>query len=238
MKHLRVLTICFLFSYNLFSIAKDKHVQAPEAGTSGEYTGPVFPWPSDKSDASKESHLARFGKVSSQVNFYANAAGTFKNQEGEWRERLIAERLRRVQKVHSKKSLRSFCNAVKSELVNKKYPDGRQYGNCGEGAYVAACTALQHDFSESEILICKADSGSKEHQFTLVPDKESSESYCLLDRLNKGHCGVTAVGRRNDVTIGGFRASNFSGLGKIHPDSIFANVKCSNFINYVLDPNL
>jgi hypothetical protein len=171
-----------------------------------------------------------FEKVAEQMRQYSSSVKTFKKFE---QESIELERSKRIDIVSKKKSIRSFCGAVKDQLVKKSYADGQRYGNCGEGALVAACLAWQNGFLPQDIYICSA---TGDHHWTLVPEANSKE-YCLLDRLNSPQCDISVVGFKSDVTTGGFKGESLQGIGKKHPDSSFQKPKCMNFPNYVADQN-
>lgn len=84
----------------------------------------------------------------------------------------------------------TFCKKIKENFVDKKHL-GKQFGNCGEGAYVLYC--LAHEAGYENLLFCNSE---EDHGFSIFLDtSEAFPKICVLDRFNLGNghyfCGVT-----------------------------------------------
>lgn len=95
----------------------------------------------------------------------------------------------------------SYCNEVVERIINVRYEGSAycQYGNCGEGRLVSSCLAYAAGFEPNDILLCAS---ANDHTFTLLPDPNNKNTYCVLDRFDLygvgfSFCGATLTGKRN-----------------------------------------
>jgi hypothetical protein len=168
-------------------------------------TCPPYEWPAelegliDLSEKMRLKILAQeMEKFSKQVGHCYNRPGVGKAEET-W---VKGKRVEKIREIMASKNVKEFCAEVRENLIDEKLPNPfwnkspfNQYANCGEGSMVGACLAYHYGYSADEIKVCIS---KNDHAWTLIPEKGTKDSYCLLDRWNSFRCNVKLIGKEHN----------------------------------------
>jgi len=153
--------------------------------------GPVYFFPTDVTKSSLEKEIKDYSAaVGTCLNLPKDQRDTGQQKWVEARGKLCdgpvffaGDNMKAIAELTEDrlKSLRQeFCKLVKKNQIDPRFEGGKcwQYGNCGEGSWVAYCLADAAGYRK--IRRCKT---MNDHVFTIALDEEKDE-ICLLDRWN------------------------------------------------------